>query len=575
MFVISAVLLCIRAQYGYSFNDEPFIISLAQRLSYGASLIVDEWNFAQNFGVLLLPLYKLYIACFGSTEGILLAFRMVYCILWALTCTTIYRVIRQKYTGGFFVFCYLLLFSPLDQMTLSYTSVSLMGCLLIGSLFFYHLEIRKLPYPTFTAAYTALSVIVVVSLPFLAIVYILAVMLSLGMYLAKKTEFTRFFLKVTLTSSILAAGIAAIYLYHFVFCGHTITAVLENISNMFSSMAVAKAGSTSKFITYIQWLTSYYRVYGVILLLSIFAAQLPPVRKSPQRKALLFLVDSAFFIWELAKQYRFRYDALFNYQMVPIVFLGITAYFLLDSRKNYQLLFICFTIWGSIYSLFYHLSSDTSAMGISMGFSVAGVASIVYIAALYVEWKQIFAEKYRAYKFKKILLCATALAFAAIISSQLMLQVILKTERHYWDVPLRYMNSTIETGAAKGIKTEASNKAMYETETRCMQDLLTNVDIAQKEQIKFLSMIANPVLYLDADLPIGSFSSWTFMNDRELLAWKMNLYYSINPSQIPNVIFCKSDDIIIQNVQFDLTDCMHFSDGQYSLYVNKALVCVR
>lgn len=574
VFVISAVLLCIRAQYGYSFNDEPFIVSLAQRLSHGASLIVDEWNFGQNFGVILLPLYKLYIACFGSTEGILLAFRMVYCMLWSLTCTVIYWVLSRKFTGGFFVFCYLLLFSPLDQMTLSYTSISLMCCLAIAALFFYHLEIHQLSYPLFTTIFTVLSVIVAVSLPFLAFAYALVVLLSIGMYLAKKTEFTRFFVKVTLTSCVFAAGIAAVYLYYFVLRNYPLAVILENISNMFSSMAVAKAGSTSKFITYVQWLTTAYRTYEIVLLASILAAQLSPVRKLPELKALLFLVDAAFFALELYKQVQHRYDALFNYQMVPIVFLGIAAFFMLDSKKKYKMLFICFSVWGIFYSLFYHLSSDTSAMGISMGFSVAGVASIVYIVALYQEWKLYFYKKYQNYPFKKLLISVVAVAFSGIIAGQLVCQIILKTERHYWDVPLRYMTNTIEIGSAKGIKTDPSNKAMYEFETMSMQNLLANVDHVEKQQIKFLSLVSSPVLYLDADLPIGSFSSWTFMRDQELLVWKMNLYYSINPSQIPNVIFCRSDDDTIEKVAFDLSQYRQFTDGIYSLYVSNIFTSV-
>ena len=64
MAIIAFVLLLTRSRYGFSYNDEPFILSLAQRLYYGDSLFIDEWNFAQNVGTLLLPFYRLYIAVF-------------------------------------------------------------------------------------------------------------------------------------------------------------------------------------------------------------------------------------------------------------------------------------------------------------------------------------------------------------------------------------------------------------------------------------------------------------------------------------------------------------------------------
>ena len=61
LFLISFILLGLRAMFGYSFNDEPFIMSLAQRLSFGDNLFIDEWHVTQNFGVILLPIYKLYL----------------------------------------------------------------------------------------------------------------------------------------------------------------------------------------------------------------------------------------------------------------------------------------------------------------------------------------------------------------------------------------------------------------------------------------------------------------------------------------------------------------------------------
>ena len=130
LFVASCIFLSIRSMFGYCFNDEPFIVTLAQRISFGDSLFIDEWNFAQNFGVIILPLYNLYVSVFGSTEGILLCFRFVYSILWSATCVWLYSVLRQKYKYSFFIFLYLILFSPLDQMTLSYTSISFMCCLI-------------------------------------------------------------------------------------------------------------------------------------------------------------------------------------------------------------------------------------------------------------------------------------------------------------------------------------------------------------------------------------------------------------------------------------------------------------
>ena len=59
VFIMAAALffLLLRAPYGWCFNDEPFIVTLAQRLYMGDRMILDEWHPAQVFGPVILPFY--------------------------------------------------------------------------------------------------------------------------------------------------------------------------------------------------------------------------------------------------------------------------------------------------------------------------------------------------------------------------------------------------------------------------------------------------------------------------------------------------------------------------------------
>ena len=81
-FAAAALFLFRRARYGYCYQDEPFLVSLAARILRGDTLLLDEWNGAQNTGVLLLPVYALMHRLLGGTEGILLAMRWAYCAFW-------------------------------------------------------------------------------------------------------------------------------------------------------------------------------------------------------------------------------------------------------------------------------------------------------------------------------------------------------------------------------------------------------------------------------------------------------------------------------------------------------------
>lgn len=90
IFIFSFIFLIWRTKYGFCFNDEPFCITLGQRLFNGDSLIVDEWHGVQNFGAVILPFYALFQLFSVSNDGIILTFRYIYCLLWFATCFAVY-----------------------------------------------------------------------------------------------------------------------------------------------------------------------------------------------------------------------------------------------------------------------------------------------------------------------------------------------------------------------------------------------------------------------------------------------------------------------------------------------------
>ena len=130
-FGIIAVFLFWRAKYGHYYNDESFIVSLAQRLYKGDALIVDEWHVCQNTGFLLLPFYALYYSIFGSVEGILLFFRNVYCLVFLAALLYMNIKLRSFAPLSYIMLLCTALYAPLDFMTLSYTTLSFVAIMLI------------------------------------------------------------------------------------------------------------------------------------------------------------------------------------------------------------------------------------------------------------------------------------------------------------------------------------------------------------------------------------------------------------------------------------------------------------
>lgn len=216
VFAVLALFFFWRARYGYCYEDEPFLLTLAQRLYKGDVLIVDEWHGCQNFGLLLLPLYAVYRVLFGSNDGILLCFRYAYCIVWLTALIVLYLKLRSTSQRGALAAClYMGLFSPLDYMTLSYTSVSLMCIMLIAAIVYCDvLTQNKSPLKT-GSMLGALTTVSTLCYPLFAAVFVLWLIVALAVYirsrLREKTESDTYLLRMTLVMLAVCAACAATY----------------------------------------------------------------------------------------------------------------------------------------------------------------------------------------------------------------------------------------------------------------------------------------------------------------------------------------------------------------------------
>ncbi len=130
IFILTAVFLFNRAKYGYIYNDEPFILTLSHRLVKGDVFMYDEWQPTQLTGFLNYPWMLLFTTTHSNTDGMILYFRHLYVILNTLALIFVYYRL-SNYSKKNWITCgaclYLMLFSAMDIMTLSYNFYSLMG----------------------------------------------------------------------------------------------------------------------------------------------------------------------------------------------------------------------------------------------------------------------------------------------------------------------------------------------------------------------------------------------------------------------------------------------------------------
>lgn len=132
IFCLLAVLLISRWKVtkGFGNIDESFFLTVPQRLLQGDKLLVDEWNLAQSYGVLLVPLMALYKAVFPNNEGIILVFRYFYIAVQAAFSIYIYLCLRDRKWSALAVLPFMI-FVPHNIMALSYNSMGVQ-CLTAG-----------------------------------------------------------------------------------------------------------------------------------------------------------------------------------------------------------------------------------------------------------------------------------------------------------------------------------------------------------------------------------------------------------------------------------------------------------
>lgn len=537
-----------RAKFGFCFNDEPFCVTLAQRIFQGDALIADEWHGTQNFGPVILPLYMLFRLFSSSNEGILLFLRYTYCLLWWATCVIVYKTVSKEFKGGIIAFAYLILFSPLDYMTVSYTSVGLMSVLLL-SCFVYNLPTEKQANTlTKTVAFSVLWIVATLCSPFMAAAYVFILLLAAaGTYAERKLERGGLFqnLFAPAKGSVLLIGvIAVIYLWVFALSRAELAQILESIPYVLSDPEHSSINLLESLID-IPWYV--YQNFPAFCLVCAAAFVCGFVPKCKKIRLALFGVCTAMFVYE-----QFTMDIWnLNTQMLNIVILGAVAFALLE-KKPYKL-FLVFYGFGGIYTILNNIASNTELMATSMSLSVAGVAGILCIVALLKE----LLEQYREQKIAKLLAVAIiSIALATQIGSE----VAVRLYRTYWDKPMNELTETIEYGAAKGLITTPDRAQGYETTYKNLTYLLEQTETEGKT---FLSCTSAPYIYLDADLDFATFSAWSFGYGEDLSSRILD-YQKLHSGEKPDIIFCGSEEDILPMIDESYTPVEY--NGAY-LYV--------
>jgi len=438
--------------------------------------------------------------------------------LHLLVTVVLYRRV-QKY-GPISLFCmlYYLLFTPLDTMSVTYNAIALASFALFGT---YFLTERTTLGDITAGIILAMGV---VASPYTIMVYgIYAVSVMVIQFTGLKRSSAAACPVFSLKSFLwITAGSAAMAV---VFCGYLVSVGLEQILATLPYLLAGGNGGI-KFPNLIRGLISHDGIQVTLGLALILVSSLD--KKRYERSLVYFSLQTVVWVISMIGITTVHYMR-FNVLMLPISVLGLQA-FVLTKKKDYNLFF---SLWamGLLFALVSSESSDTGILVFSMGMVLSGMAGILFIAQFAGEFEN------RSDRVKNGVIALVCIIFFF----QMGCQSFVRLTRTYWDESLFELRTEITRGAGRGIRTTKGYAQRYE---EIYDDLQLIKAEAQEDDAVLIARLF-PSAYLDLDMNYGTFSSWTYYNNRnkyDEFTDQLSSYYEAHPEKLPEYIYVEDEE---------------------------------
>lgn len=280
--VFFAGILIHKAFFGTDTWDESFYLTIPYRVLLGDALFVDEWHVSQLSSFLqYLPLW-LFVKITGSTEGIILFFRILFCLSQLLvSCFTFFKLKKYGFTAALLSATAFLLYVPQFVEALDYYTMSLMPLVILCMLLFTEERIT-VPGLVFSGVLIACAV---VSEPILILLYLVySVAVALTAVIRKRGKLTDCpeLLKVH-SWLIILAGILSVFIVFmwYVLSRESLSQLFANAFNVFRSNEY----SAENIFRYGELFNCISGAFPLIFLPGLWLTAIPVSRKIIDGKA--------------------------------------------------------------------------------------------------------------------------------------------------------------------------------------------------------------------------------------------------------------------------------------------------
>ena len=513
--IIAALFMLNRTQYGYIYNDEPFILTLSHRLIKGDVFLYDEWQPTQLTGFLNYPWMILFTATHNNTEGMILFFRYIYVILNFASLLFVYLRLsnyskKPLITGA--ACLYLLLFSSMDILTVSYNFYSLIGLLL-----FITLCITGKSNIEYLFAGIFFSVATLAS-PYLAIVFVLYYLFfSLNHFVLKK-DISKNLIDITkmvLFGVILSVVVFICFLYG---TGGNISKMLNTVSYIFTDVEYPSQSIFQLIYGYLYTWVNKFRTFGFMFVVFVMLSLIDKKHKTLWLEAHII----AFVILTPRMIHIFLYQ--FNYLIMQIGLLGLHALIIDEQRNNsYSLIAIA----GVIFSFILYATSDLKQYAIANGMILVGFASFFLID----DYLQKHENNTKLIKTLCILL----------VFAQIGTEVYERMTKYYLDRDINDNLYMIKESVAKGLYVD---QEQYDTYMSICNDINVNIP----HHAKLLVLSQEPWIYLMNDSEYCTYSAW-MTNSKDFRIKRLKEYYTLHPDKYPKYIYVLCEDFESEELQ--------------------------
>lgn len=538
------LLLLWRVPFGYDWTDEEYYSVVGYRLLQGDRPLVDTWEVHQFSGMLAAPVlgtYRLFNG--GSMDGSVLFLRYFYVSFQFGVSLATFFILRKKSGNipALLASAMLLGYSHYAINSYFYDSMTTLYAVL-SVLFLFLFEERA----RFGGGFAALSGICF-ALSVLAFPYVLLALPVYVVYWILRVRNTRpekrylFGMGWFFAGAAVVAGVMIAYMLS----RATISELLAGVRGMFSDPDHQRVNVPLILAQYINTIRVMYAPYSYGAAALVMLGGAYRLVKQPRAREILHFIGAVFTLVLIAgiTIHASTYDWPVYYR-INMVTMGLALvapglFLLADGAKNRALLLYAV---GCTLSIAAQIGSNTRILASSGMLLPASMATVLYLLDNRKVIFDIHAENTLHTRMQTVIRLERLLVFSAYVLTALFALSICahRITGVYRDESITSLTTTLDSGAAKGIRTTPESAKQHHEMVSAIRDN------APKEGTLLVSYLF-PEGYLLTNLRAATPSAYNMRLDSKWLA----SYYAANPERTPDMLVQLSVDLVFnENAHF-------------------------